>query len=305
MNNLQDNMITNEGYTVFVETVFQMVSKELGEQFIVREECADKNNDTIRWGVSIFDLKDESKEVHISPTIYLEEYYKKYVEGCELAKIVKHIIQLYYEVKSPFQFALEDFAFDNMKDKICFKLINQHMNVKVLEGMPHRKFCDLAVAYYVQIIDDERGIGTIPVNNSLMMFWDVDESNLWELAYKNTRNLLTPNFQTVKDAIYECTGEVIEDGMSTFTLSNERRHFGAAIVLYEETLHNVAEMLQASYYLLPSSIHEWFVLVDDGKPDPESCNALVDFVNRSQLSLEEILSDHAYYYDREQRKILY
>lgn len=77
------------------------------------------------------------------------------------------------------------------------------------------------------------------------------------------------------------------------------------IVLYEETLHNVAETLQASYYLLPSSIHEWFVLVDDGKPDPESCNALVDFVNRSQLSLEEILSDHAYYYDREQRKILY
>lgn len=76
MNNLKDNMITNEGYTVFVETVFQMVSKELGEQFIVRKECADKNNDTIRWGVSIFDLKDESQEVHISPTIYLEEYYK-------------------------------------------------------------------------------------------------------------------------------------------------------------------------------------------------------------------------------------
>lgn len=305
MKNYKDKIIMNEGYAAFVETVFQMVSKEMGEQFRIRKECANKNNDIIRWGVSIFDLKDKSREVRISPTVYLEEYYEKYVEGCELTEIVRHIIQLYYEIKSPCQFNFEDFAFDNMKDKICFKLINHHMNRKVLEGMPHREFCDLAVTYYVQIIDDERGVGTIPVNNFLMMLWDVDENTLWELAYKNTRNLLAPTFQSVKDAIYECTGEEIEDGMSTFTFSNERRHFGAASILYEEALHDIAETIQSSYFILPSSIHEWFILADDGKPDPESCDALVHFVNRTQVSSEEILSDHAYYYDREQRKISY
>lgn len=305
MNNLNEHMIAAGKYAEFVETVFQMVSNKIGEQFRVRKVCANKNNETIRWGISIFNPNDKSKDVRLTPTIYLDEYYGMYVRGCEFAEIVQHIIELYYEITSPFEFNMEDFEFDNIKDKVCFKLINQGMNMNLLESMPHRQFCDLAVTYYVQIIDDEKGVGTIPVNNSLMMFWGTDENTLWELAYKNTKNLLSPRFQTVKDAIYECTGEVIEDGLSSFTLTNKRKHFGAASVLYEETLHKIAETLQSSYFLLPSSIHEWVILADDGIPDTESCNSLIQLVNRTELTAEEILADHVYYYDRSQRKISY
>ena len=304
MNNLNNNIIVNGKYVEFVETILQMVSKKMGEQFQVRKECADKNNNTIRWGICISDLKDKSQEVRLSPTIYLEEYYEEYVEGCELNEIVQHIIEVYYEVSNPIQFNLECFEFDNMKEKICFKLINQDMNLKLLEGMPHRQFCDLAVAYYVQIIDDERGIGTIPVTDSLMTFWNVDENILWEFAYKNTRNLLIPKIQPVKDAIYGCTGEVVED-LSLFTLSNGSRHFGAASVLYEETLYTFSEMIQSNYFLLPLSIHEWVLIVDDGTPSKESCDTLVHYLNREKMPCEKILADHAYYYDRKQRKILY
>lgn len=305
MSDFKKDMTEYEGYAEFVETVFQMVSKEIGEQFRVRKEYADKNNDTIRWGVSIFDLKDKSKDVRISPTIYLEEYYGKYLGGCSLAKIVRNIINLYHEVTGSFLFNKEHFAFDNLKDKICFKLVNQDMNIDLLAGMPHRQFCDLVVTYYVLLANDENGFGAIPINNSLMRMWNVDENTLWEFAYKNTRNLLPPYLKTTEEAIYECTGEIKEGGLPSFTLSNNRKHFGAATILYEDILHSVAETIQSSYVIMPSSIHEWVIFADNGMLGKESCDALVRYVNRTELAFEEILSEHAYYYDREKRKILY
>ena len=59
MNNLIGDLIVNKKYAEFVETVFQMVSNKIGEQFRVRKVCANKNNETIRWGISIFNPNDK------------------------------------------------------------------------------------------------------------------------------------------------------------------------------------------------------------------------------------------------------
>ena len=39
------------------------------------------------------------KGIHISPTIYLEEYFQQFQEGKPIEKIVEKILQLYEEVK--------------------------------------------------------------------------------------------------------------------------------------------------------------------------------------------------------------
>ncbi len=308
MNNLIGDLIINKEYAEFVEKVFQMVSDKMGSQFRVRKECANKNNDTIRRGINISDSKDTSPGLRITPTIYLEEYYERYMAGCDLAKIVRHIIKLYYEISSPFQFNMEYFEFDNMKDKICFKLINKGMNQNLLECMPHRSFCDLAVTYYVLIVNDESGVGTLPIDDHLMTYWGVNEDTLWEFANRNTRKLLPPLFQTVDEALHGCNSEKEEccsDELISYVLSNGRKHLGAACILYEGILDDISEKIQSSYFILPSSIHEWFILADNGEPDKESCNALIQDTNSTQLAKEDLLSDHVYYYDREQRKLFY
>ena len=88
-------------------------------------------------------------------------------------------------------------------------------------------------------------------------------------------------------------------------LSNGRKHLGASCILYDGILDDISEKIQSSYFILPSSIHEWFILADNGVPDKESCNALIQDINSTELSKEELLSGHVYYYDREQRKIFY
>ena len=58
--------------------------------------------------------------------------------------------------------------FENVKDRVCFKLINKDRNAELLSDMPYIEFLDLAVIFYVLVSEDEMGTGPITIHNSLM-----------------------------------------------------------------------------------------------------------------------------------------
>ena len=58
--------------------------------------------------------------------------------------------------------------FENVKDRVCFKLINKDRNAELLSDMPYIEFLDLAVIFYVLVSEDEMGTGSITIHNSLM-----------------------------------------------------------------------------------------------------------------------------------------
>lgn len=47
-----------------------------------------------------------------------------------------------------------------------------------------------------------------------------------------------------------------QDGPVMYVMTNPKKRFGAAVILQEKYLENVAEQIGGSYYILPSSIHE-------------------------------------------------
>ena len=88
-----------------------------------------------------------------------------------------------------------------------------------------------------------------------------------------------------------------------FVLSNQYRHFGAACILYNRVLEDIGNQLNENFYILPSSIHEVIILPEGFSPCEEDLNEMIIDINQTQVSEEEILSNHAYYYDRTERKL--
>ena len=118
-----------------------------------------KNNDTKLTAVTIL-LPDSN----ISPTIYLNEYYRDYKNNMPMEQILTQIaaVRDKYELENPFDVTrITDF--DQVKGKIAAKLIGAEMNAVLLADRPHTMIDDLSVTYCVLLGEDERGSMSVQV----------------------------------------------------------------------------------------------------------------------------------------------
>ncbi len=72
------------------------------------------------------------------------------------------------------------------------------------------------------------------------------------------------------------------------------------MILYEKMLQETADLFHKNLVILPSSIHEVILIPVDSADSAtlEKYTQMVREVNESQLADDEILSDHAYYFNR-------
>ena len=97
---------------------------------------------------------------------------------------------------------------------------------------------------------------------------------------------------------------IIEEEIPLFVMSNGDYMNGASVILYKDVLRDFAKYMEYDLYILPSSIHEVIILLDNEYAKaPEELARMVRETNRIVVDREEILSDHVYYYDREKDEI--
>ena len=83
------------------------------------------------------------------------------------------------------------------------------------------------------------------------------------------------------------------------TKSGER---GASVICIKDLLRKIADMFDSNLVIFPSSIHECIISIDDGL-DMEECHEIVRGINQRCVDEEGILSDHAYFYNKDTEKI--
>jgi len=83
-----------------------------------------------------------------------------------------------------------------------------------------------------------------------------------------------------------------------YVLTNQQRFLGACCILYDDVLKEIAERLDSDLYILPSSIHEVILMPVTVTESVPALSQMVCDINQSEVSAEEILSDHIYYYHR-------
>ena len=103
--------------------------------------------------------------------------------------------------------------------------------------------------------------------------------------------------------IEELTSQEIlsEEEDVMYVLSNQIRSYGASAILYQGRLEAIGMYLKSNYYVLPSSVHEVIVIPENEAMGIQSLSAIVQEINQTQVQEEEVLSNHAYYYDRKKK----
>lgn len=297
----------NYTYSEFKQHILSGLKERLapGTTFTLQDII--KNNDTHLDGLTIL-----SPGANIGPTIYLNYYFEQYLEtGRSLPETVDDILKSCGDSPDPSSVDISFFTdYDKAKSRIVFKLVNYERNRTLLSDVPHFRFLDLALVFQCLAEVTPTGSASILIHNRHLPYWGITKDDLYALAQQNTPKLLSYEFLNMKDVIQELfsapdAGQPSDTaaGFPMYVLTNHCRLNGSVCMLYENLLEAIAGRLDADLVIIPSSIHEVLILPSGIPKDIDALSGVIQEVNSSQLSREEILSDHAYYFSRETGKI--
>lgn len=193
-------------YEKFVKEVKRgvedIVEKELGEGVVVVRNVL-KNNNVRRKAISIV-----RKEEVATPTIYLRNYFVDFKHGRDMTNICTEIFNMYLYSMDSFNadIDLRDIAdFEKVKTMIHYKLINYEMNKELLKKVPHLKFLDLAIVFYIMVSEDGEGQATALIHKEHLEGWGISRKELRDIAFKNTWDkfpvVVTPMEDIISDMI--------------------------------------------------------------------------------------------------------
>lgn len=295
-------------YQNFKQHILTELQTEFGSDVKVTIQDIIKNNDTHLDGLTIL-----SPEHNLSPTIYLNHYFSQYEKGRALADIKQDILSVYRENCPSGRIDISFFTdYDKIKSHIIFKLINYERNKELLQNVPHYRFLDLAIVFSCLLESTPTGSATILIHEHHLAFWNITRDDLYALAFLNTPKLLQYDLRNMTDLLKELfcdedafpVNEDYSDVCPMYVLSNQHKLYGAVCILYQNLLRDFANRLGCDLYILPSSVHEVLIIPAYDHTNHQELTEMVQDVNSSQLSREEVLSDHVYYYSRETCRIM-
>ena len=256
-----------------------------------------------------------------TPTIYVNNLYEEYERTGNYEEVVRGEAETMEREIESFNKEIKAELLDTsrLKDNVFFTLINAEQNKELLKTVPHREFEDLAIVYRWNLGNDSLGTYTNLVDNDLAKKEGLTENDLYNAANKNTKELFPILVKNMNEVISEIIfGEnELEDEMdkefkkvmmetpnehSMYVITNESKLYGAASILYEEPLHELAEKFGSDLYILPSSVHEVIaVSADMGSPDDLA--EMVYEINMEQVDIDDRLSNQVYCYDKDLRTL--
>lgn len=288
-------------YNEFIQHVFYLTEIKLGAKYEVTIKNIRKNNNVVLDGLTI-----RKENESISPTIYLNQYYPYYMEGDTIEEIVEEIIALYKANQVQDGIDATFFTeFEQVKDKIVYKIIHYDKNKILLEQIPHIRFLDLAIVFYYLVRSDQAGNATILIYNSHLEMWGKKLLEIYKIAKINTQELLECKVDYLKDVIEEELGEELwrnetKEDIPMYVLSNRTKLNGAVCILYENVLKDLSKVLSSNLFLLPSSVHEIIIIPKSCKANLSDLKEMVKDTNNYHVEAEEILSYNVYEYVREE-----
>lgn len=284
-------------YNQFVQAVYLEVKEAVSQDTKVAVHAAEKNNGVCRTGLMM-----TKQGINVSPTIYLEEYFRQYECGMDLEEIVQEVLELYEKIRLRKPWKEQKFSgCEDIREKIIYRLISKSANGDLLKKVPYVPYLDLAVVFYVLLEAAKYGTVTMLVRKEHMEKWNVTPEDLYRMAGENTPRLLPYEFQTMGQVLEEMNVYSIEECEDMlYVLSNQNRSFGAAAILYPGRLDQIGRLLGENYYVLPSSIHEVIMVPESKAADRAELRKMVTEINHTQVEAEEVLSNHVYYYNREE-----
>lgn len=287
----------------FSNQVKKQLTRHLSEGQRVELSSVWKNNGIKEEALSIVE-----PGINVSPTIYLEPFYKRFQNGESIQTLADEIFEIHKSCSKQQSLDITSFtAYQHAKKRIVYKLVNYEQNRELLEKIPHRRYLDLAIVYYYIFEDSVMENATILLHNSHLKMWNVTEEEVYKTACKNTPKLLPASIVGMHELLKNMLGEVpleeeTGDLCPMYVMTNDHKMNGAATMTYPHVIRDFAESIGENMFIIPSSVHE-LILVPETGTERGFLNDMVREVNETQVDPKEVLADHVYFYDRKEDHI--
>lgn len=265
-----------------------------------------KNNSTVLTGLIIKEV-----DSNIAPTIYMNSGFEMYQDGTLMEELIEDYLRTYETNKLDNNVSVEFFTdFEQAKERLTMKLVNAEKNRERLKKLPHYLLGDLALIFQVQVEAAEFGTATITVQNEHINMWKKEIATLFDNAKRNMSEKQPVRIQSMFDVLSSMMGGITEEmfeeiNLQMYVLSNETKINAASGIIFTEKIQEFADVHEANLFILPSSIHELILIPDSGELDVEYLANMVREINATQVPPEEVLSDKVYYYDRNQKALMF
>ena len=292
-------------FEAFKNTIMDLVSKEVEDRGLedislklTTVESPDGMTDRLMVSVG------ESK---MSMAFRLKEIYQSVEDGEDIDHAVYKMVNTIEDNISVVKEKEQDVKsfitdYEKVKDNTYLRLIPG--DSPVLKSTPHRMIEDMALVVNVHLdsFSDENGRSCVVVSRPLMEMYGIDEAQLFADAEKNSLAnepiVFKPLVDMIKDLIRNEEVPNPEDvGIVTYIATNQSGFQGAAVAGYPDFAEKAAEAIGGSFYMLPSSVHEFILIKDDGTPKAKDLNRMIKNVNETVLEPRDILSAQCYHYD--------
>ncbi len=249
------------------------------------------------YGVRI-SLKGEKSGPIINLTGHYNRYLKKEITLQEIVwKIWDAYIEASYDLDEMIEKAEMLYCFDNVKDNIYCKVVNRDLNEELIQTMPHMLLLNLACIYYV----DLGNRFTANITNAWLKYWGINQNDIHELAIQNMRSDWVPVCRRISDVV-----GIEDDEIDMWIMTMKKKDspdMGASIILFKDIMNQLLEekRLPKQCYIIPSSIDELVII-----PSYGTTKELINVIKNAYktiLNQEKILSNVAYYFDREKNEI--
>lgn len=304
--------ISKEFKDKLVKSLGERLRERLGDSIhIIVEEKVHNNG---QKEPAMYIRKDGSDQIAICG---LEKIYRSYCDNPrDLESISNSIVEDFMESGRIEHVKKKVTCYQSVREQLQFKLINAAANRERLQLLPHIRYMDLAIIFYVLVESDSEDYLTLEVTRDLLGTWGVNINDIYKDAFRNMekeavpplpmnmvmRDLFQKEYEDGDIKLEEFLAELQhlkrkEDEM--YVLTNQRSLHGACRLLDIDALQQLSDKLESSMYLIPSSLHEILLFSTKSRMKLDEIEIMIREINQSDVEVQDRLSNSVYLFDRE------
>ena len=248
-------MLSEKEFYLYVEKNILKYLPEMEDQKVMVQRVK-KNNQVSMMGLSIGEQKN-----YLLPVLYLEPFYRNHLRGQTIEETMREIASVYQGHQVGFYLDEDKVSdYEYIKKNLFYRVINYEKNKELLKYTPHERFLDLAVTYRWAAYRNHDGMASALVRNKELLMWGISKDQMMKDARENTEKIFPPVMRKIQSVL---PIHIIEEEIPLFVMSNGDYMNGASVILYKDVLRDFAKYMEYDLYILPSSIHEVIILLDN------------------------------------------
>lgn len=285
-------------YMAFKNEYFKELNRQLAsEGAVLQPQRITKVNGTVDAVIIHFPGEN------IAPTIYPEDAYHQHRISDRSPQDLAKEQADYLKDFRIHNINLPEFTPEEVRTRLYASLINRDRNKDLLMDVPHKIVADdLAIVARYRTGDN----ASFLVKSDLCGTLHMTPEEILDIARANSRSH-GYSFRPMNDVLSDMMADfgvskdytdelkIDPEGPQLYVLTNREKVEGAVLGTDRNIMSAIHDALGKDFYVLPSSRHELLIIPESPDVDPRDLEAMVQEVNRIEVSAEDFLSDHIYH----------